>query len=58
MLGTAAGVVFRPIPSLSPLDFWVARREQDDRPQVVGFIEAATAALHRPSSDAVGVPGE
>ncbi len=45
MLGTAAGVIFRPAPELSPLDFWVARREQDDRPQVVGFLEAATAAL-------------
>lgn len=45
MLGTSAGVVFRPLPELSPLNFWVARREQDDRPTVVGFLEAATRAL-------------
>ena len=45
MLGTAAGVVFRPVPELSPLDFWVARREHDDRPHVVAFHDAATAAL-------------
>jgi DNA-binding transcriptional LysR family regulator len=45
MLGSTAGVVFRPVPELSPLDFWVARREEDDRPQVIGFLEAATTAL-------------
>ena len=45
MLGSAAGVVFRPLSDLSPLDFWVARRKQDDRPHVLGFLEAATAAL-------------
>ncbi len=58
MLGTAAGVIFRPAPELSPLDFWVARREQDDRPQVVGFLEAATAALRSRSHDETPVPGE
>lgn len=51
MLGAAAGVVFRPIPELSPLDFWAARREQDDRPQVVGFLEAATATLRSRPND-------
>ena len=45
MLGTAAGVVFRPVSELSPLDFWVARREQDNRAEVLGFLEAATTAL-------------
>ena len=44
-LGATAGVVFRPIPELSPLDFWVARREGDNRPRVLGFLQAATAAL-------------
>jgi DNA-binding transcriptional LysR family regulator len=45
MLGSTAGVLFRPVPELSPLDFWVARREQDNRPHVIGFLEAATAGL-------------
>jgi DNA-binding transcriptional LysR family regulator len=44
-LGTGAGVVFRPAPELSPLNFWVARRERDDRSQVRDFVAAATAAL-------------
>ena len=46
MLGAAAGVIFRPVPGLSPLDFWVARREHDDRTHVVAFLDAATGALH------------
>jgi DNA-binding transcriptional LysR family regulator len=45
MLGATAGVVFRPIPELSPLQFWVARREHDDRSHVVAFLDAATATL-------------
>lgn len=45
LLGAAAGVVFRPLPELSPLVFWVAHREHDDRPHVVAFVDAATAAL-------------
>jgi DNA-binding transcriptional LysR family regulator len=45
MLGAAAGVVFRPLRKLSALDFWVARREHDDRSYVVAFLDAATAAL-------------
>ena len=44
MLGAAAGVVFRPLPELSPLEFWVARREHDDRRHVMAFFDAATAA--------------
>ena len=50
MLGAGAGVVFRPILELTPLDFWVARRENDDRPLVLAFLDAAAAALrtHRP----------
>jgi DNA-binding transcriptional LysR family regulator len=45
MLGAAVGVVFRPVPELSPLEFWVARRANDNRPHVVAFVEAATTAL-------------
>jgi DNA-binding transcriptional LysR family regulator len=44
MLGAAAGVVFRPLPELPPLVFWVARREHDDRPHLVAFLDAATSA--------------
>lgn len=59
MLGAAAaGVVFRPMPDLSPLDFWVARREHDDRPRVLGFLDAATAALHTQSNDDAHVPSD
>ena len=45
MLGAVAGVVFRPLPELAPLDFWVARREHDNREHVMAFVDAATAAL-------------
>lgn len=45
MLGAGAGVVFRPLPELSPLQFWAARRENDERPQVRAFIVATVAAL-------------
>lgn len=45
MLGAAAGVVFRPLPELSPLQFWVGRRENDERPQVTAFIDASLAEL-------------
>jgi DNA-binding transcriptional LysR family regulator len=44
-LGAAAGVVFRPAPQLSPLTFWVARHEHDDRDHVLALIDAATKAL-------------
>jgi DNA-binding transcriptional LysR family regulator len=44
-LGAAAGVVFRPAPELSPLTFWVARREHDDRQHVMDLIDAANSAL-------------
>jgi DNA-binding transcriptional LysR family regulator len=47
-LGPSAGVVFRPVPDLTPLEFWVAHRSQDERPQVLAFVGAASAAL-RPS---------
>jgi hypothetical protein len=30
-MGAAAGVVFRPVVGLEPLDFWVARRADDSR---------------------------
>jgi DNA-binding transcriptional LysR family regulator len=45
MLGAGAGVIFRPLPELSPLDFWVARREHDDRAHVLAFRDAAIATL-------------
>jgi DNA-binding transcriptional LysR family regulator len=45
MLGAAAGVVFRPVPELSALNFWLARRDHDDRPHVTAFLDAAIAAL-------------
>lgn len=44
-LGEAAGVVFRPVRGLEPLQFWVARRANDARAQVAGFMESAVAAL-------------
>ena len=49
MLGASAGVVFRPVLDLPPLEFWAARRDHDDRPEVVAFLDAAAAAL-RPGS--------
>jgi DNA-binding transcriptional LysR family regulator len=44
-LGSAAGVIFRPIAGLAPLDVWVARRQDDERPDVAAFRDAAIAAL-------------
>jgi DNA-binding transcriptional LysR family regulator len=44
-VGQAAGVVFRPVPELAPLDVWVARREYDQRPDVLAFLDLATEAL-------------
>lgn len=44
-LGPAAGVVFRPVPGLEPLEFWLAHRTQDDRRQVLAFVESAVAEL-------------
>jgi DNA-binding transcriptional LysR family regulator len=44
-LGSAAGVVFRPVDGLEPLEFWIARREGDERAAVRAFVETAVAAL-------------
>jgi DNA-binding transcriptional LysR family regulator len=44
-LGSAAGVVFRPVDGLEPLEFWVACRQHDERPAVRDFIQAAELAL-------------
>ena len=44
-LGPAAGVVFRPVPGLEPVDFSVAHRKGDERPEVQAFVDAAAAAL-------------
>jgi DNA-binding transcriptional LysR family regulator len=49
LLGTSAGAVFRPVEDLSPLQFWAARRHDDDRPEVVQFLDAATTALEMDS---------
>lgn len=43
-IGDAAGVVFRPVPGLEPLEFWVARRAEDERPPVLDFVAAALDA--------------
>ena len=43
-LGLPAGVVFRPMPELAPLEVWVARREYDERPEVLAFLDMVTAA--------------
>lgn len=48
-LGTGAGVVFRPVEGLSPLQFWVAHRERDDRRLVRTFVQAAVATLQSAS---------
>jgi DNA-binding transcriptional LysR family regulator len=40
-LGMSAGVVFRPVAGLEPLDVFVAHRAGDDRQQVLDFIETA-----------------
>ncbi len=45
MFGVSAGVVFRPVAGLSPLQFWIGRRADDEREHVNGFIEAAVAGL-------------
>jgi len=47
-IGASAGVVFRPVIDLEALDFWVARRADDERPPVCGFIEAAVDAHKAP----------
>jgi DNA-binding transcriptional LysR family regulator len=49
-LGSAAGVVFRAVPGLEPLDFWIARRSGDDRPQVLEFLATAEAAMRDPAT--------
>lgn len=44
-LGPDSGLVFRPVEGLEPLMFRVGRRTGDDRPEVVGFIDAAREAF-------------
>lgn len=43
-MGGPAGVVYRPVVDLEPVEFWAARRADDDRRPVLDFIEAAVAA--------------
>jgi DNA-binding transcriptional LysR family regulator len=44
-LGSAAGVVFRPVDGLEPLEFWVACRQNDERDEVRDFVQSAMSAL-------------
>lgn len=44
-LGSAAGVVFRPVDGLEPLEFWAAHRQDDDRRVVRDFVQTAVKAL-------------
>lgn len=53
-MGASAGVVFRPVTGLEPLDFWVARRADDDRQQVLDFMDAAVDAHHDGAPTAPG----
>lgn len=55
-LGAPAGVVFRPVLDLEPLDFWVARRAGDERQPVLDFVEAAVSATHDRASAAPDHP--
>jgi DNA-binding transcriptional LysR family regulator len=43
-LGSSAGVVFRPVVGLEPLDFYVAHRTGDGRAQVMDFVATAVGA--------------
>lgn len=43
-MGGSAGVVYRPVADLEPVEFWVARRTEDDRRPVLDFIDAAVEA--------------
>lgn len=45
-MGGSAGVVFRPVDGLEPLDFWVARRVGDDRGPILDFMDVAIDAQH------------
>jgi hypothetical protein len=40
-LGASAGITFRPVPGVDPLDFSVAHRAGDDRQTVLDFVRAA-----------------
>jgi len=51
-MGASAGVVFRPVIDLEPLEFWVARRAQDDRQQVLDFMDTAVDAYREDTSAA------
>jgi len=53
-MGASAGVVFRPVIDLEPLDVWVARRAADERRPVLDFIRAAVDAQR---GEVAPVPG-
>lgn len=48
--GSAAGVVFRPVDGLEPLEFWVAFRQGDEREEVRAFVESAVSASRQTAS--------
>jgi len=50
-MGGAAGVVFRPVIGLEPLEFWVARRAGDQRQPVLDFIDAAVDVIDKGIAD-------
>jgi DNA-binding transcriptional LysR family regulator len=54
-LGSSAGVVFRPVRGLGTLDFFVAHRAGDERPQVIDFVHTAvdTQAQATPPASAL-----
>ena len=47
-LGPTAGVVFRPVDGLDPLEFWIARHEGDNRAHVTEFIDTVVGSLSQP----------
>jgi DNA-binding transcriptional LysR family regulator len=53
-LGPSAGVIFRPVPDLGPLDFFAAHRSGEKRPQVLDFID--TVIKTQATLDAVSAP--
>jgi DNA-binding transcriptional LysR family regulator len=51
-LGAPAGVVFRPVAGLEPLDFYIGRRAGDERKPVIDFIQSTNDALSPPAPGA------
>ena len=51
-LGPTAGVVFRPVRDLAPLDVFVAHRTGDERGPVLDFVATAIRTQSRSTSPA------